>query len=186
MRSHTHEKIGRNDPCPCGSGKKYKQCCLNSDSTVPSSEIADTPWNRQREASDRLTADLLHMLERDFSPDMLVDAWSDFNQDDAPVPLSEMSHEISIFSPYLIFEWNPERTPRRSTGKPRGGRVLQAYLKKAANRLSPLEQLILEQAITRPVSFYEIVGVNPGRGAVLRDIYKRRSKNRPRSAVQTA
>ncbi len=22
-------KIGRNDPCPCGSGKKYKACCLN-------------------------------------------------------------------------------------------------------------------------------------------------------------
>ncbi len=22
-------KIGRNDPCPCGSGKKYKMCCLN-------------------------------------------------------------------------------------------------------------------------------------------------------------
>jgi len=21
------KKIGRNDPCPCGSGKKYKQCC---------------------------------------------------------------------------------------------------------------------------------------------------------------
>lgn len=24
-------KIGRNDPCPCGSGKKYKQCCLPND-----------------------------------------------------------------------------------------------------------------------------------------------------------
>ena len=23
-------KIGRNEPCPCGSGKKYKQCCLKS------------------------------------------------------------------------------------------------------------------------------------------------------------
>lgn len=23
-----HEKVGRNDPCPCGSGKKYKKCCL--------------------------------------------------------------------------------------------------------------------------------------------------------------
>lgn len=23
------KKIGRNDPCPCGSGKKYKHCCLN-------------------------------------------------------------------------------------------------------------------------------------------------------------
>jgi uncharacterized protein YecA (UPF0149 family) len=21
-------KLGRNDPCPCGSGRKYKQCCL--------------------------------------------------------------------------------------------------------------------------------------------------------------
>ena len=24
----TSKKIGRNDPCPCGSGKKYKQCCM--------------------------------------------------------------------------------------------------------------------------------------------------------------
>jgi hypothetical protein len=21
-------KVGRNEPCPCGSGKKYKRCCL--------------------------------------------------------------------------------------------------------------------------------------------------------------
>jgi uncharacterized protein YecA (UPF0149 family) len=21
------QKVGRNDPCPCGSGKKYKKCC---------------------------------------------------------------------------------------------------------------------------------------------------------------
>jgi preprotein translocase subunit SecA len=21
------DKVGRNDPCPCGSGKKYKACC---------------------------------------------------------------------------------------------------------------------------------------------------------------
>ena len=25
-------KIGRNAPCPCGSGKKYKRCCLQPDS----------------------------------------------------------------------------------------------------------------------------------------------------------
>ena len=22
-----HDKVGRNDPCPCGSGKKFKRCC---------------------------------------------------------------------------------------------------------------------------------------------------------------
>jgi tetratricopeptide (TPR) repeat protein len=25
------QKIGRNDPCPCGSGKKYKKCCMEKD-----------------------------------------------------------------------------------------------------------------------------------------------------------
>ena len=24
---HVEETPGRNDPCPCGSGKKYKKCC---------------------------------------------------------------------------------------------------------------------------------------------------------------
>jgi preprotein translocase subunit SecA len=27
QRTETGEKVGRNDPCPCGSGKKYKKCC---------------------------------------------------------------------------------------------------------------------------------------------------------------
>ena len=22
------QRVGRNDPCPCGSGKKYKNCCM--------------------------------------------------------------------------------------------------------------------------------------------------------------
>lgn len=26
--TQTGDKVGRNDPCPCGSGKKYKKCCL--------------------------------------------------------------------------------------------------------------------------------------------------------------
>lgn len=24
---HTQTKVGRNDPCPCGSGRKFKKCC---------------------------------------------------------------------------------------------------------------------------------------------------------------
>ena len=27
--SQVSQKVGRNSPCPCGSGRKYKQCCLN-------------------------------------------------------------------------------------------------------------------------------------------------------------
>ena len=28
--SPEYENIGRNDRCPCGSGKKYKKCCLGT------------------------------------------------------------------------------------------------------------------------------------------------------------
>lgn len=35
-------KIGRNDPCPCGSGKKYKKCCMNGSNVVDiTKDIAD-------------------------------------------------------------------------------------------------------------------------------------------------
>jgi transposase-like protein len=33
--SRTDPKIGRNQPCFCGSGRKFKQCCLNKPKSVP-------------------------------------------------------------------------------------------------------------------------------------------------------
>ncbi len=32
-------KIGRNDPCPCGSGKKYKKCCLGKENIIINDNI---------------------------------------------------------------------------------------------------------------------------------------------------
>ena len=28
-------KVGRNEPCPCGSGKKFKKCCLMDEPQYP-------------------------------------------------------------------------------------------------------------------------------------------------------
>ncbi len=33
VRPGPHNKVGRNDPCPCGSGAKYKKCCGSSSSS---------------------------------------------------------------------------------------------------------------------------------------------------------
>jgi len=43
------EKVGRNDPCPCGSGKKYKKC---HGAGAPASPAAGTNGNQRPEASD--------------------------------------------------------------------------------------------------------------------------------------
>jgi hypothetical protein len=36
MIAPTSAKPGRNEPCPCGSGRKYKQCCLAADDALAS------------------------------------------------------------------------------------------------------------------------------------------------------
>jgi hypothetical protein len=44
------EKINRNDPCPCASGRKYKKCCMDSESAAPAdkADIAIT-YNELKE-----------------------------------------------------------------------------------------------------------------------------------------
>jgi hypothetical protein len=34
MNAPTSARPGRNEPCPCGSGRKYKQCCLAKDESL--------------------------------------------------------------------------------------------------------------------------------------------------------
>ena len=39
MNSTAPQKIGRNSPCPCGSGLKYKKCCFRKNSTTTMSPV---------------------------------------------------------------------------------------------------------------------------------------------------
>jgi tetratricopeptide (TPR) repeat protein len=41
-------KVGRNHPCPCGSGKKYKHCCLEKDRAAEHALAATTPAKTSR------------------------------------------------------------------------------------------------------------------------------------------
>ena len=39
-------KTGRNSPCPCGSGKKFKKCCLNSSPTTGRLNQIKSMWGK--------------------------------------------------------------------------------------------------------------------------------------------
>jgi hypothetical protein len=62
-------KIGRNDPCPCGSGKKFKKCCytiLKEGSSLPWQTAAPQVSVREevakiREAAVRHEAKIMHL-----------------------------------------------------------------------------------------------------------------------------
>jgi hypothetical protein len=60
--------IGRNDPCPCGSGKKYKKCCLAKDEEARREEAA--PPARREEAAPPVTRSHNQAL------DPSIEAWN--------------------------------------------------------------------------------------------------------------
>ena len=66
-------KVGRNDPCHCGSGKKYKKCCLPADAAEKSNEIAE---ENIRQAKSQLAQQdvITDALSADRMPDALEDA----------------------------------------------------------------------------------------------------------------
>ncbi len=43
-----NEKVGRNDPCTCGSGKKYKQCCFNKHQEKMTEEASPKPLSARK------------------------------------------------------------------------------------------------------------------------------------------
>ncbi len=45
-RKNKEIKVGRNDPCPCGSGKKYKKCCLNK--PKPPVDLIESEQDRKK------------------------------------------------------------------------------------------------------------------------------------------
>ena len=65
-------KIGRNDPCPCGSGKKYKQCCLPRGG-ARATAIAAPPASEQTQAG--VHANLGNLLNDQGRLDEAVDAY---------------------------------------------------------------------------------------------------------------
>jgi hypothetical protein len=45
-------KVGRNDPCPCGSGKKYKHCCYAKDSVKHDDPVVEAAETESEEPED--------------------------------------------------------------------------------------------------------------------------------------
>ena len=73
----TKKKIGRNEPCPCGSGKKYKKCCLGKAENQELDELDDhmqkgyvlLEKNKTIEACT-IWLEVWDKLKSRFSPDM--------------------------------------------------------------------------------------------------------------------
>src|ERR1700687_1601100 len=73
-------KPGRNDPCPCGSGNKYKKCCLAKEEAAEREELAKVEARRAESAA----AHRLH-LQKARSAMVAGCAAEDDEEDELPI-----------------------------------------------------------------------------------------------------
>jgi SEC-C motif domain protein len=62
-------KIGRNDPCSCGSGKKYKKCCLDPEPTASSIPTDISPAELVRRRGNAFSAGDFGFIYDTYHPD---------------------------------------------------------------------------------------------------------------------
>lgn len=162
-------KTGRNDPCPCGSGKKYKQCCMNAQETPSPEELQ---WRRVRRAIAGSAVKLLDYGRDRYGSSLLDEAWHLFSLSEDAEPFSPDTPHMPVFMPWLFFHWLPdERNTSVSPAALDGLTLAQAYLRDNARRADPLLVEYLQACCAAPFSFYDVVSVQPGKGVTVRDIF---------------
>lgn len=146
--------IGRNDPCPCGSGKKYKKCCL------PKTYIE---IGKEDSIRDGLIHEILTFAKKRFG-DYIDDAydyfWDDFD------PEKELDKELLQFSDvnfweWVTYDWVPDEND---------GRTLIEHFIESNKRLIPDELKVLKTMNKAVISLYEVQEVFPEKGLLLKDL----------------
>lgn len=141
-------KTGRNEPCPCGSGRKYKNCHLAADSAPAASQQRDE-ISPIHELDMRLVEDILGYAEQKFGHELL---------DAAELLELEPEMTLQFAKPWLAFI------------APLGGRpAVESFLEDRGWSLSRGAQEWLAAQQKSWLSIWEIVDVEPGRTLTLRD-----------------
>ena len=89
--------VGRNAPCPCGSGKKFKKCCLGKSPPTPLAEEIST----KKKLIEAATGNEVVLEEKiNISADALVyfPGWNDMSK------LPKILHKPSIDSVHILHE----------------------------------------------------------------------------------
>lgn len=147
-------ETGRNDPCPCGSGKKYKKCCLLT-------EHVET--GREESIRARLVQELLRFFRINLA-DSLDEAhdyfWGDFEPEKylnrETFRLAEINFNEWIVYDFIIDEENDKT-------------LIDLYMENN-RRLSPDEHRMLTLMKNSIISLYEVQDVFPEKGLLLKDL----------------
>jgi hypothetical protein len=151
-------KINRNAPCPCGSGLKFKKCCLKLEASDPSRPLVEG----LRKAEGELYNILFKQAQQQLGPEGITKAWQAFCQsEDAPLDPQTQPEANTCFLSWLLLHWQAgsEET------------LAARYRRRMDHRLSILQRRFIDEACSQPFSFFVVTDIKPGISVTLRDLF---------------
>jgi hypothetical protein len=172
---------GRNELCPCGSGRKFKHCCLRARTQEDSRRIA------LRSAEGVLVPALFSYAVQEFGEEFFDEAWDEFFLwNDAPDDVEGSKEFGTTFDPFFVFAFVPESAEDElPAGWPTEAVALH-FLHHEGESAPAFHHEFIEQACKSPASFFVVEAVAPGRSLDIKDILTgRRFHVLEQSASQT-
>jgi SEC-C motif/Protein of unknown function (DUF2384) len=153
------KKPGRNDPCPCGSGKKYKQCCLKAEQTEVASDRSEAVPRAIRWLTTRHPQAVREALDEGFFGGLEDDEYE-----------SLQNQHRDSFEGIMInaMEWLLADGLINIEGQER--RVSELLLGPGGPLFSAKQREWIELLAAKPLGLYEVIDVEPGESMRLRDI----------------
>ncbi len=154
------QRPGRNNPCPCGSGKKFKKCCLEK----PRGPAVAFTRDERESALDRLARFSRRdefTRERDTAEALF---WADWIAGRAPDEVAralELEQSIVAFEEWFVFDYSLDS----------GGTLVERFLERHARELRSGERRYLERMRLTQLRPYEITHVRIEEGLDLRDLW---------------
>ncbi|MDW7679878.1 MAG: SEC-C domain-containing protein, partial [bacterium] len=160
--------IGRNAPCPCGSGKKYKLCCLPKEQHHDAKEFV---WRKLRQTSDKFATRLTKYAFERFGSTFIEDAWEEYILD-FDKEYSEDSYENQLFMPWALYSWllGPDDDDISEEEDWDYMTIAECFLSEHYHELSAMERQFIELTVNQPYTFYQVIDCNPGYGFRLKDL----------------
>ncbi len=152
--AHSARKVGRNAPCPCGSGKKYKKCCLGWDGAAREALPGPAALH---ELDHRLVGDMMRFAAQRFGDAWWWRASEDFDDHESAAQL---------FAPWAVYNVLVEGRP-----------VVDWYREAYGRRLSETERAWLDAEQAAWLSTWEVGAVEPGRSLTLEDLLSGETRN---------
>ena len=160
-------KPGRNDPCTCGSGKKYKKCCLAKAATP----VASLNWQKMRKTEGELIHTLLKHVNKHYGPEAVAEAWDEFSLwESVPMEPDTEPEMDTIFLPWLVFNWVPDNAELDEAEHYPEMQVALHYLAYKGIQLDSFRQRFIQAVCAQPYSFFMVTEAVPGEQMTIKDL----------------